>query len=110
MGILSSHVLPVPDLREMLKHNEETQPSTMHLSISSEDTLHFYRNLCTHILITDEPFLLLIDVPIQDCTQHIEVYKIFNLDIPHGNYSACYDIRNKYLGITQDETNAIEIL
>ena len=39
-GILSPHVLPVEDLREMLKHIEETLPSTMQLPISSEDTLH----------------------------------------------------------------------
>ena len=32
--ILSPHVLPVEDLREILKHIEETLPSTMHLSIS----------------------------------------------------------------------------
>ena len=40
-GILLSHVLPTKDLREMLKHIEETLPSTMHLPISSEDALHF---------------------------------------------------------------------
>ena len=33
-GILSPHVLPVEDLREMLKHIEETLPSTTHLPIS----------------------------------------------------------------------------
>ena len=38
-GILSPHVLPVQDLREMLKHIKETLPSTIHLPISSEDTL-----------------------------------------------------------------------
>ena len=65
-GILSPHVLPVEDLREMLSHIEETLPSTMHLPISSEDALHFYRYLHTHILIADEQFLLLINVPIQD--------------------------------------------
>ena len=108
-GILSPHVLPVQDLGEMLKHIEEMLPSTMHLPISSEGTLHFYRYLHTHVLITDEQFLSLINVPIQDHEQQIEVYKIFNLDIPHGNYSACFDIRNKYLGITPDETNATEI-
>ena len=63
-GILSLHMLPVEDLREMLSHIEKTLPSTMHLPISSEDALHFYRYLCTHILITDEEFLLLINVPI----------------------------------------------
>ena len=73
-GILSPHVLPVEDLREMLKHIEATLPSTMHLPISSEDTLHFYRYLCTHILIANVQFLLLINVPIQDHAQQIEVY------------------------------------
>ena len=101
-AILSSHVLPVEDLREMLTHIEETIPSTMHLPISSEDTLHFYRYLYTHILIADEQFLLLINVA-------IEVYEVFNLDIPHGNYLAHYDIQNKYLGITLDETSAIAV-
>ena len=42
-GILSPHVLPIKDLREMLKHIEESLPSTMYWTISSEDALHFYR-------------------------------------------------------------------
>ena len=42
-GILSPHVLLVENLGEMLSHIEETLPSTMHLPISSEDALHFYR-------------------------------------------------------------------
>ena len=73
-GILSPHVLPV-DLRKMLLHMEETLPSTMHLPVSSEDTLHFYRYLCTHISIADEQFLLLIDVPIQDHAQNLKYMK-----------------------------------
>ena len=40
-GILSLHVLPVKDLREMLSHIEEMLPSTMHLPISPKDALHF---------------------------------------------------------------------
>ena len=108
-GILLPHMLPVQDLRKMQKYIEETLPSTMHLPISSEDTPHFYRYLHIHILIADEQFLLLMDMPIQDCAQQIEVYEVFNLDIPHGNYSLHYDIEDKYLGITLDETSAIEI-
>ena len=53
-GILTPHVLPVEDLRKMLLHIEETLPSAMHLPVSSEDTLHFYRYLQTHILIADK--------------------------------------------------------
>ena len=40
--------LPIMDLRRMLSYIEETLPSTLHLPVSSEDTLHFYQYLCTH--------------------------------------------------------------
>ena len=65
-GTLSAHIIPVVDLQRMLKHIAETLPPTLHLPISPEDTLHFYRYLCTHILIENKQFQLLIDVPIQD--------------------------------------------
>ena len=50
----------------MLLHISDTLPPTLYLPVSPEDTLHFYRYLCTHILIENKQFLLLIDVPIQD--------------------------------------------
>ena len=65
-GTLSHHILPITNLKQMLSHIEETLPSTMHLLVSSKDTLHFYKYLCTHILIANQQFLLLIDVPIQN--------------------------------------------
>ena len=74
-GILSPHVLPVENLRQMLTHIEEAIPSTMHLQVSSEDTLHFYGYLLTHILITDKQFLLVIDVPIQDHAKQLKNMK-----------------------------------
>ena len=67
---------------------QETLPPTMHLPVSSEDTLHFYRYLCTHVLIANRQFLQLIDIPIQDHMQQLSVYKIFTLDIPYGNFTA----------------------
>ena len=82
----------------------------MHLPVSSYDTLHFCRYLCIHILVVEEQFLLLIDVPIEDCTQQLKIYHIFNLLIPKGNLSAWYDIDTKYLGISYDETKAVETL
>ena len=54
-------------------------------------------------------FSLLINMLRQDDAQQIEVYKVFNLDIPHGNYSLCYDIENKYFGMTLNETSSTEI-
>ena len=108
-GILSLHVLPVEDLRKMLLHIEEALPSTTHLIVSSEDTHHLYRYLCTHVLIADKQFLLLIDVPIQDCAQQLEIYEVFNLVIPHGNFSAGYNINSRYLGISYEDTKVMEI-
>ena len=108
-GKLSPHVLPVEDLREMLLHIEETIASTMHLPISSEDALHFYWYLCTHVLIADEQFLLLIDISIQDCAWQLETYEVFNLAIPQRNFSACYNINNRHFGIMHDETKAVKI-
>ena len=108
-GILSPHVLPVEDLREMLSHIDKTLTSTMHLPISSEDVLHFYRYLCTHILIADKQFLLLTDVPIQDHAQQLEIYEVFNLALSYGNFSAHYNINNRCLYIMHDDTKAVEI-
>ena len=65
-GTLYPHILPVMDLQKMLIQIEETLPLTLHLPISSDDTLHFYRYLHTHVLIANKQLLLLIDVPIQD--------------------------------------------
>ena len=62
-----------------------------------------------HVLIANKQFLLLIDVPIQDWSQQLSIYKIFTLNIPHGNFTAHYDINMKYIRITQDETMAVEI-
>ena len=65
-GTPSPHIAPVMDPQKMLLHISDTLPPTLHLPVSPDDTLHFYRYLCTHVLIENKQFLLLIDVPIQD--------------------------------------------
>ena len=108
-GTLSPDILPIMDLKKILSQIEETLPPTLHVPVSSEDTLYFYQYLCTHILITNKQFLLLIDVPIQDRSQQLSICKISTLNIPHGIFTTYYDINTQYLGITQDETMAVEI-
>ena len=109
-GTLFPHILLIMDLKKMLSHIKETLLSTLYLPVSSENTLHFYYYLCTHVLIASKQFLLLIDVPIQDRSKQLSIYNIFTLDIPHGSFTACYDVNTKYFGITQDETMAVEVL
>ena len=108
-GILSPHVLPIADLQKMLQHIADTLLPTLHLPISSVDTLHFYRYLCTHVQIEDKQFLLLIDIPIQDRDCQITIHQVFTLDIPHGNYSAHYNINTRYFGVTKDTTMGLEL-
>ena len=108
-GTLSPHVLPVIDLQKMLQHIADTLPPTLHLPISPDDTLHFYRYLHTHVLIENKQFLLLIDIPIQDRSHQITIHQILILDIPHENYSAHYDMHTKYFGVTKDATMAVEL-
>ena len=93
----------------MLQHIADTLPPTLHLPISPVDTLHFYRYLCTHVHIENKQFLLLIDIPIQDRAHQITIHQVFTLDIPHGNYSAHYDINTQYFGVTKDATMGLEL-
>ena len=93
----------------MLQHIADTLPPTLHLPISPEDTLHFYRYLHTHILIENKRLLLLIDIPIQDKAHQITIHHVFTLDIPHGNYSAHYDFNTRYFGVTKDATMGLEL-
>ena len=108
-GTLTPHLIPVPNLQKMLYQIESELPPNMHLPIPSSDLLHFYRYLWTHMLVEENQFLLLIDVPIQDRAQQIQIYKIINLPVPVGNYSMRYTMDNKYLGVIYDRTKAMDI-
>ena len=61
------------------------------------------------MLVEENQFLLLIDVPIQDRVQQIQIYQIINLPLPVGNYSMRYTMDTKYLGVTYDRTKAMDI-
>ena len=65
-GTVLLHILTIADLKQMLSYIDESLPTTMHLPVLTEDTLHFYRYLCTHVFIEQQTVVLLIDVPIQD--------------------------------------------
>ena len=56
-GTLSPHILPIADFKQMLSHIEETIPPTIHLPVSSEDTLHFYRYFHTHVSAASSYYL-----------------------------------------------------
>ena len=56
-GTLTSHLIPVPDLQQMLYQIESELPPNMHLSIPSSDPLHFYRYLSDACISGGKPIL-----------------------------------------------------
>ena len=82
----------------------------MHLPISLDDTPHFYQYLKTLELIVEGQLLLLIDVPIQNRAQKLQIYEFFSLPVPHSSLSAQYKIIHRYIGVTYNETNTVAIM
>ena len=70
---------------------------------------HFYWYLNTHVLIAEGQFPPLIDVPIQNRAQWLQIYEVLNLPVSHSNLSAQYKIKNKYIGVRYDDTRAVTI-
>ena len=93
----------------MLRHIESELPLMMHLPISVDNTLHFYWYLSIHALIAEGQSLLLINMPIQNRAQQLQIYEIFSLPVPYSNLSAQYKVNHKYIGMTYDETKAVAI-
>ena len=44
-------------------------------------------------------FMLLINVPIQNRAQQLQIYEVFSLSVPHSNLSAQYKINHKIIGV-----------
>ena len=108
-NVLSPDKLHVEDLRNMLRHIESALPSTVHLPISMNNTLHFYQYLRTHVVTADGQFLLLINVPIQDRAQQLQICEVLSLPVLHSNLSTQYEINHTYIGVTYEETKAVAI-
>ena len=89
-GTLTPHLIPVLDLQQMRYRIESDLPPNMHLPIPSSDPLHFYRYLQMHVLVEENQFLLLIDVPIKDRAQQIQIYQIINSPVPPSCIAALY--------------------
>ena len=84
-----THILPIADLKQMLSCIEETLSTTKHLPVSSEDTLHFYRYWCNHVLIANKQFLLLIGVAYT------------------GSYATALNLQNFYFGYSSQKFDSM---
>ena len=79
-GTLLPHVLPITDIQKMLSHIEETLQPTLHLPVSSEDTLHF---------------LL---IPLHPCFDHQQTVLTLYRCVHSGSTTTALNLQNFYLG------------
>ena len=52
-NILSLDIITVEEIKGIIRHIESQFPSLLHLSISSDNTLHFYKYPKTHVLVAE---------------------------------------------------------
>ena len=83
--------------------------STLPFYYNFQPTYNLTKALYNTVLIADGQFLLLIDVPIQNRVQQLQIYEVFHLPVPHSNLSAEYKVNYKYIGVMYDETKAVAI-
>ena len=88
-SILSPDILPVEELRAMLRQIKSQLPLIIHLPISLDNTPFLLIPQDTHT--GSRWTILLIHVHIQDRAQQLQICEIFNLPVPHGDVSAKYE-------------------
>ena len=104
-NISSPDILPIEDMRNMLRHTE-SELSSRCTCLYHQMTPFISTSISTHVLIAEGQFLLLVNVSIKNRGQQLQIYEVFNLPVPHSNLSAQYKINHRYKGVTYDGTKA----
>ena len=110
LRIMNSHrldptVMPVSQLRELLKYvQQEIEGSTrleLPLELNSHDIQGYYNIIRVTALWTDDVLFIVMTIPLKDTSLQMNVYKIHNLPLIHPklNISVTYELEGKYLAI-----------
>ena len=109
-------------------HNWNTFTSCTTSRRSQENAITYWENITFDHALTSfiRRYISLLQIPMHPCfdcrwtipithqctntgpAQQLEIYEVFNLVIPHRNFSAYYNTNNRYLGIIYDESKAVE--
>ena len=108
-NVLSPDIFPVADLRNSLRHIESELPPRMHPPISSDNTLHFYLYLNTHVLIEMGSSYSFSIGPCKTEHNSFKIYKVSSLPVPHTYLSPEYKANNKYIGVRYDDKGSCHL-
>ena len=110
LRIMNSHcldttVMPVSQLRELLKYvQQEIEGSPrleLPLELNSHDIQGYYNVIRVTALLTDDVLFIVMTIPLKDTSLQMNVYKVHNLPPIHPklNISVTYELEGKYLAI-----------
>ena len=110
LKIMNSHcldptVMPVSQLRELLKYvQQEIEGSPrleLPLELNSHDIQGDYNVIGVTALLTDDVLFIVMTIPLKDTSLQMNVYKVHNLPLIHPklNISVTYELEGKYLAI-----------
>ena len=110
LRIMNSHhlditVMPVSQLRELLKYvQQEIEGSArleLPLELNSHDIQGYYNVIRVTALLTDDILFIVMTIPLKDTSLQINVYKLHNLPLIHPklNVLVPYELEGKYLAI-----------
>ena len=108
LRIMNSHrldptVMPVSQLRELLKYvQQEIEGSPrleLPLELNSHDIQGYYNVIRVTALLTDDVLFIVMTIPLKDTSLQMNVYKVHNLPLIHPklNISVTYELEGKYL-------------
>ena len=110
LRIMKSHhldptVMPVSQLRDLLKYVQQEIKGSPRLALPIELTDHdiqgYYNIIKVTALITDDILFIVMTIPLKDTSLQMNVYKVHNLPLIHPklNVSVTYELEGKYLAI-----------
>ena len=110
LRIMNSHhldptVMPVSQLRELLKYvQQEIEGSPrleLPLELNSHDIQGYYNVIRVTALLTEDILFIVMTIPLKDTSLQMNVYKVHNLPLIHPklNVSVTYELEGKYLAI-----------
>ena len=121
MGQVTPSTISPSELRKLLRDIERKLPTGLQLPIDPDDNLwDFYRLMTAKTLFDDNRMLMIVDIPLVNFLQRLQIFKAYNLPVSHPemyanqtshgirkHLTAYYDIETDVIGIDPARTKYV---
>ena len=120
-GQVTPSTIQPENLRTLLREIDRKLPSSLQLPVDPEKNLWlFYRLMTAKTVFDDDRMLMIIDIPLVNFLQRLQIYKIYNLPIAHPemyindtspktskHITALYEVETNVIGIDTSRSNYV---